>query len=231
MSSLPWIVINTIPTYIVALEKLLASLLKSGIRSQFILIVVANSGHPEIFWDELLYGNMLFKRVHVPNNLYEYSAFVGAYHAMHTLQIMDPNAHFLLLHDTCVCMKGFKQRLMYIIETQYHSLVDILWMSPDGQCNIGLFTPNALDILFQAYHELMTLDKMEGIEMEWGNHPLSPKILVDAQKQKYVPYKQIILPPKRIYSQLKRTVNYFPSIDVEKYNVWIKATHEHPNQP
>ena len=71
---------------------------------------------------------------------------------------------------------------------------------------------------------------MQTVDWEWDyNNPYCPKTF--NLKHYYMRIATEKMGIKKVYSDVERTVLYYPSIDMEKYYVDIKQETDHPKSP
>lgn len=159
-------------------------------------------------------------------NIYEYAGFFMPLVAANS----DDDA-FLLFHDTCLAHDDFSKKVMMAADEWRSKKLDILWGSPDGQCNICIFGRKAAKKAWDMWSTWTTLDKLVAIYMEHtGNHPDSLKNATDL-KQEYARVRQSEQGLKNPYGGANRRMLIFPFFDITKYYAPIKKTSDHPQAP
>lgn len=119
-------------------------------------------------------------------NIYEYSGFFIPL----AIDAADDDA-FLLIHDTTLAFGNFTSLVEKVSNEWRSKKIDILWGSPNGQCNICIFAKNTSQKAWNMWSIWEKLDKMNAIHMEhMNNHPNSIKYNKDLI-QEYSQVKQL----------------------------------------
>lgn len=223
-------VINTINSYKQASVILTESLIKDGIDAKDIIYVLAGEQKFDISYN--LLGQLIIK---VPANLYEFTSILGlSFLFTDDKKYMDFN--YLLLHDTCKALKGFKNKILDINNLLENW--DICWLHSSGKHNIGIFTAKSILSAYKySISNLLkkeTFDKKYAIRMEWDQVPESLHLL--PLKHWFAP--NLTLLPNYIKStmysaSLPRDVAYMTSANLVKYYFFLGPIHprmpKHPN--
>jgi hypothetical protein len=225
-------VITTIAKYEKAKKILEESLLSEGIDEKDIIYIYSKCNEYKI---ETNNKNQIC--VYLKTNFFEYSGIYGIY----KLFLSDKkylNYNYLLMHDTCKALKGFKNKSISNNNTLVDQKKDIFWAHRNGRHNIGIF--NAKAIIFLTKSSIIPLfkldfDKTYAIKMEWD---LVPQSLHLNRLLKHLYTNENTLLPKyrsTIYSiHRARDIAIFESLNLVKYYIQLgpiknKIGNLHPN--
>jgi hypothetical protein len=166
----------------------------------------------------------------IKNNLHDYGNWIGVYKLLDKGMVPN-NSCFLFVHDTCKFGPRTYQLSQHISNIfMNESQHDIFWLCNNGQCNISLLKVSAIRYGYNFYKDIYSLTKMQTVDWEWDyNNPYCPKTF--NLKHFYIPIGTEKIGIKKVYSDVERTVLYYPSIDMEKYYVDIKQETDHPKSP
>jgi hypothetical protein len=230
-------VITSAVNYTKALNIFLESLFEEGIKEEDIIIVYAKSDKSEISFLE----NKKILTIHTKYNLYEFTSIAGliqAFKAQSKNLVLNPNLkidfeenNYLLLHDTCKALHGFKNKVELFNGIMNNSAggIDIIWCNESGKHNIGMFNWKAIKLAFQNSiskiifgNSSEPFDKTFAVKMEWDLCPESLHLLPCnhfwCQEHTLVPWYII----SNIYGKHKpRQIAYFTSINLVKYYVQL----------
>ena len=218
-----YICITTITGYDAALYNILDSIPKE-FKNKYILV----------FQNEPDEGITIFEdghfEVHIKHNLHDYGNWIGV-HRLLEQELVPKNACFLFVHDTCKFGEKSYSLTSHISNVfMKESDYDILWLCNNGQCNICLIKESAIHYGYNMYKNINSITKMQTVDWEWDyDNPCNPKTF--ELKHYYIPISNIKTGKRKVYSDVERTVLYYPSIDLEKYYVDIKQESDHPKMP
>jgi len=192
-----FIVISTLKSYEEPYNKLRESLRAANVDDSLIITVYANEQENRVE------GNIIKMR----NNLFEYTAFLGIH-----LANFPQNSSFLLLHDTSMVGKNFKQKWEKFCKQH---VGDVLWAEPKGLCNICMFNKRFAEEVHKKFYNTFIMDKRIGIDIELNRHPESLKKI--RLVQKYHKEKSVVKGRKIVYSNnVMRVIRYYSSLDLYK---------------
>lgn len=230
-------VISTTASYQKAKDILVNSLLDDGIKEEDIILVYNGFHKHELIQNSLKQWCVFFEY-----NLFEFISILGVLRLMmHDENFLNYN--YLLLHDTCKALKGFKEKSLNMNERLNKRSADIYWVYSQGRHNIGMFSPKAIYTTgVKCISPLQSLkdppfSKNYAIEMEWRKVPESLHLQKNL-KQIYT--NDMTLWPKytksTIYSQvLPRDMAYATSLNLIKYYILLREVSRykedfHPNR-
>ena len=168
--------------------------------------------------------------ISIKNNLYELGSYIGAYRLIE-LGLLPKDDWYLFIHDTCKLNTDSIKKAHNIIERYKTENPDIIWLSPNGQCNLCLVRFNAIKIGNDFLEPMLTIDKMIAIDTEWGRTNFSPKRYPVKQIYSDIKQKDIGKDVDVYNNGTKRIVTIYNSINMEKYFVAIKRSSDHPQKP
>lgn len=167
------------------------------------------------------------RTVRFASNLYEYSAFF----VPQTLG--EPDAAYLLLHDTSVAGADFGRRARAAFDRFRRERCDVLWCSSTGQCNLCVFGAAAAARARRLWGSLSALDKRQAIHWEHNlQDPGGMKGQADL-RQVFVDDGSYITGVEPAYSSGRaRHSLYFPYLDLTKFYFNMEGHQgEHPDAP
>jgi hypothetical protein len=230
-------VISTTASYRKAKDLLVNSLLEDGIKKEDIILVYNGFHKHELIQNSLKQWCVFFQY-----NLFEFISILGILRLM----MYDDNFinyNYLLLHDTCKALKGFKEKSLNMNKDLNKQSADIYWVYNRGRHNIGMFSPKAIYTCgVDCILPLQSLkdppfSKNYAIDMEWDKAPESLHLHKNL-KQIYT--EDITLWPNytksTIYSkELPRSMAYATSLNLIKYYVFLHGVCKykadfHPNK-
>lgn len=229
-------VITSAINYKKALNIFLESLIEDGVKEEDIIVVYANSKDNKINFYEK--SNII--AIHTKYNLYEFTSIAGLIQAfknqsensvLDKLKIDFESHNYLLLHDTCKALFGFKNKVEFFnkILNDSDGGIDIIWCNESGKHNIGIFNWKAIKLAFKNSISKIIFgtssepfDKTFAVKMEWDLCPESLHLLPCnhfwCQEYTLVPWYII----SNIYGKHKpRQIAYFTSINLVKYYVQL----------
>lgn len=219
-----YVSITTIKKYKQALDLLLCSLPNEW-KNKYILIYENEEKEGHFIHED---GHI---EVSIKNNIYDYGNWVGIGRLIEK-EVIPKDSWFLFIHDTCQFL-GEKcvKKTFDILDKLENTDIDLLWLGNYGQCNICFIREPAIKYGYEIYKDIMNMTKEEAIEYEWNDsHPLSPKNFKINHKCIDIP--SLHLGKRRVYSDIKRDVLLYQSIQMEKYYVNIsKNTDEREQHP
>lgn len=225
-------VITTLADYKKASDILEETLIASGVNQEDIIYVY---GKTDKFQIRKNLKNQIC--VFLKTNFFEFNGILGIFLLLNSSKDYL-NYNYLLLHDTCKALKGFKEKSLILNNELNTSLSDIYWVQSQGRHNIGIFSTKAILICMKnCILPLFTkkFDKTYALKMEWDLVPESLH-LQDKLKQIYTP--DITLLPEYTRSTLfdpPRKIAYFTCINLIKYFIYLGPIQEntgnfHPNK-
>jgi hypothetical protein len=200
-----------------------------GVSTNNIITVYGNEETACIEDSDVSEHNMV---VRVKHNIYEYNVFIAVNKLIEAGKVNEDDS-FLLLHDTSRVGPQFNKKLDEIL-MNYHRRIkaDITWASPNGQCNICVFTPKAAKMIADKWKDMLTLDKTRGIKIELN---LSEESIKRFPLRQYfcTCYKAYVQGTECVYSEVPRVVLQFTAIDYYKYffDCGHKFVNKHPEKP
>lgn len=215
-----FIVIPTIRKYVIALNRLIESIPENH---KYIIIY---QGEEKESYEVLPNGNI---EMSIKHNIYEYGNYIGV-NILIENNIVSVDSWFLFIHDTCKFHNDSIQLTRDIIDKYNSTDIDIIWLSPNGQCNLCLIRHNGIKAGYNIYKNELIMDKMAAIHGEWNNNTLSPKKM--NIKQEFIQISQQHMGKKDVYgTNIIRDVLLFKSINIEKYYFDINTSADHPVNP
>jgi hypothetical protein len=161
--------------------------------------------------------------VTLQRNIYEYGTWVGVQMAIDN-GMVPKDSWFLFLHDTCKFVSNPTHMIDALIITFQHSDMDIIWLCSSGQCNLCMTRKTGVSYGANIYAPLHHISRTQAIEWDhMKRNKYSPKSF--PIRQTYVPYQNVILPKRNVYSDsdVERNVLYYPSVLMEKYYVHVET--------
>lgn len=219
-----FIAIATIDKYSTARSALLESLPESSKQNTLLVF----SGEPEDTFPVRNSDGIL--EVRIRNNIYEYGLFVGLKRAFDAL-LIPASEDVLLLHDTCRAGPRFPELLDRLVAKKRETKQDIFFASNTGQCNLCIVNRAAVEVGYSMFHDMMTVPKMRAIKWEWEHHHKeSPKGFPGVSKG-FSDQPSKFVGTRKVYSDVTRSVLYYPALDLEKYYVHVDREGQHAQRP
>jgi hypothetical protein len=221
--SIFYVCITTIKGYETALNNILESL-PSEWKDKTIIVYQNESNERITIFED---GHI---EVYIKNNLHDYGNWIGIYKLIER-EIVPKNSCFLFVHDTCKFGPRTQELSRHISNIfMNESDYDIFWLCNNGQCNICLLKESAIRYGYNFYKDVYSITKMQTVDWEWDyNNPCCPKTF--NLKHYYMRIATEKIGKRKVYSDVERTVLYYPTIDMEKYYVDIKQESDHPKSP
>lgn len=224
-----YIVITSIRTYKTALDRLVDSFPPEFKTKYIVVFQKEEETDFKVFED----GHI---EVSLTTNIYEYAAWIGVSLLQRTGTVPE-HSWFLFVHDTSEFFVHSGIIINNIINQYHETNVDVIWLSPTGQCNICLVRRDAIKQGSLAYKDIAVMTKKDAIKYEWDHniHPnhnqkLCPKCF--DTNQQFIQTNTMILGRKKIYGPVVREMLYFPSFQFLKYLVPdVVDTPDHPHRP
>ena len=221
-----YVCITSIRTYAVALDAMLLSLPHEW-RNKYIIVYQKEPYEThKIFLD----GHI---EVSIKQNLHDYGNYVGI-NLLIKKGIVEHDAWFLFVHDTCKFGKYSAVLANAIINNINMDNYDIIWLCDNGQCNLSFVRKNAVIYGCNIYDKLVDIDKVDTIKYEWEHtNKFIPKSL--HVNQYFIKIASEHKGKRFVYNNVnERDVLYYLSLDMEKYYYYVdlnKETKYHPHSP
>ena len=214
-----YIVITTVKGQEIALDCIVESLPSEWKRSYIVVsqkedcedCKVCEDGHIE---------------VRLNRNIYEYGAWIGVQMLIEK-NVIPPKAWCLFVHDTC-CFGANSQSLTERLASKFDPTpIDCIWLCKHGLRNICLIRRHAIREGAKRYERILTMTNDEAIQGELNSRcRFSPKSLY--MKQDFLHFPLSVKEKRKVYGIHMRNVEYFESIDLERYVIPTNASSSLP---
>lgn len=220
-----YVVITSIKGYDVALNYIVDSLPQEWKSKYIVVFQKENEDAYTVFED----GHI---EVRLQRNIYEYGAWIGI-HMLMEKNVLPNDAWCLFVHDTCRFGPNSRRLTQDILRTYTPRKNDCIWLCQHGLRNICLVRRNMIYEGYKLYKNIYTMTKHEAIEGEI-NHtskysPKSVRVNHHFLPFHLAPYEKKEI--RKVYGEHERHVDYFESIDLEKYVYWVHPNASHVHKP